>query len=153
MSDENRFSLLKLEKDVLKYVEYREKYKFYDIKLHKSYTQEERALNQENRDYWYSKYISKMAYLEKNYRKTNVYTDYHRQLENPYYNRNVCAEALPVPSAPIYDINNTYTQLPTAPSHEVIISTAINPTPIAEAVNVSFEADPKSVIIAEPIPE
>ena len=151
MSDENRFSLLKLEKDVLKYVEYRQKYQNYDSKLHESYSQEERAINKENRDYWYNKYIAKMSYLEKNYRKTNVYTNYHRQLENPYYNTSSYAEHLP--TAPSYDINNTVAHpLPSAPTHEVVIS-AVNSTPIAEVVNVNFDADPKSIITAQAIPE
>lgn len=148
MSDENRFSLLKLEKDVLKYVEYRQKYQNYDNKLHESYSQEERAINKENRDYWYNKYIAKMSYLEKNYRKTNVYTDYHRQLENPYYNRKSYSEHLP--TAPNYDINNTVAY-PSAPTHEII--TSINDTiPIAEVVD--FEADPKKInITVQAIPE
>ena len=58
-----------------------------------------------------------------------------------------------LPTAPSYDINSTIAEpLPSAPNHEVMIS-AINPAPIAEVVNVNFEADPKSIIMAEPIPE
>jgi len=133
MSDENRFSLLKLEKDVLKYVEYRQKYQNYDNKLHDSYSQEERAINKENRDYWYNKYIAKMSYLERSYRRTNVYTDYHRQLENPYYN---------LPQVPTHDVS----PLPSAPPAPV------TDIPVAEIVSPG-EEDPTSIILGQPIPE
>ena len=151
MANENRFSLLQLEKDVLKYVEYRKKYQYFDNKLGEVSSQEEKAMNKENRDYWYNKYIKKMAYLERSYRRTNVYTDYHRQLENPNYNNGSYAEHLP--SAPSYEINSSIAEpMPSAPSHEIVAS-AFNPTPLAEVVNVNFDADPKSIITAQAIPE
>ena len=134
MANENRFSLLQLEKDVLKYIEYRKKYQYFDNKLSEISSQEEKAMNKENRDYWYNKYISKMAYLERSYRRTNVYTNYHRQLENQYQNYNN------LPEVP------THNPLPTAP-------------PIAEVVSVEtineIEEDPElyPVIDAKLVPE
>ena len=47
---------------------------------------------------YYLLYINKMKYLEENYRKTKIYTDYHRQLEGP---EPVIATAID-PSAPDY---------------------------------------------------
>ncbi len=126
MANENRFSLLQLEKDVLKYVEYRKKYKYFDNKykyfdnkLSDSGSQEEKAMNKENRDYWYNKYIKKMAYIERSYRRTNVYTAYHRQLENPCYN------------------------LPQVPTHDVSSSPSVPPG----------EENPPSIILEQAIPE
>ena len=49
MANENRFSLLQLEKDVLKYIEYRKKYQYFDNKLSEISSQEEKAMNKENR--------------------------------------------------------------------------------------------------------
>ena len=134
MANENRFSLLQLEKDVLKYVECRKKYQYFDNKLSVISSQEEKAINKENRDYWYNKYINKMAYLERSYRRTNVYTNYHRQLENQCLNYNN------LPEVP------THNPLPTAP-------------PIAEVVSVEtinkIEEDPElyPVIDAKLVPE
>lgn len=133
MANENRFSLLQLEKDVLKYVEYRKKYQYFDNKLSEVGSQEEKAMNKENRDYWYNKYIKKMAYLERSYRRTNVYTDYHRQLENPYYN---------LPQVPTHDVG----PLPSAPPAPV------TDIPVAEIVPPG-EEDPPSIILGHAIPE
>ena len=133
MANENRFSLLQLEKDVLKYVEYRKKYQYFDNKLSEPGSQEEKAMNKENRDYWYNKYIKKMAYLERSYRRTNVYTNYHRQLENPYYN---------LPQVPTHDVG----PLPSAPPAPV------TDIPVAEIVPPG-EEDPPSIILGQPIPE
>ena len=75
-----RFSVYLLEKDVLEYHGYKNKYNDYYEK-HKMSKPQYREQLKEERDYWYKKYMSKMKYLEENYRKTNVYTDYHRRLE------------------------------------------------------------------------
>jgi hypothetical protein len=75
-----------------------------------------------------------MAYLERSYRRTNVYTNYHRQLENQCLNYNN------LPEVP------THNPLPTAP-------------PIAEVVSVEtinkIEEDPElyPVIDAKLVPE
>jgi len=77
----NRFSIVILEKDVLEYHNYKLKYnKYYDLFMNANYENKESL--RIKRDYWYNKYINKMQYLEKNYRKTNIYTDYHRELED-----------------------------------------------------------------------
>lgn len=75
-----RFSVYLLEKDVLEYHEYKNKYnEFYE--KHKMCKYQYKEQLKEKRDYWYKKYMNKMKYLEENYRKTNIYTDYHRNLE------------------------------------------------------------------------
>ena len=33
---------------------------------------------------FYNKYINKLIFLERHYRKTNIYTRYHEELEQPY---------------------------------------------------------------------
>ena len=78
----DRFSIMILEQDVLEYHDYKTKYNNY-YKLHES-ALPSLGKNQlkETRDYWYTKYINKMRYLERNYRKTTIYTNYHQQLEN-----------------------------------------------------------------------
>ena len=117
MANENRFSLLQLEKDILKYVEYRKKYQYFDNKLSEISSQEEKAMNKENREYWYNKYIKKMAYLEQSYRKTNIYTNYHRQLETPYYN---------LPQAPFHNASHLLltpsTKLNEIPTAKIVLS-------------------------------
>ena len=39
-------------------------------------------LNEKLKMEFYTKYIAKMRYLETHYRTNNIYTEYHRQLEN-----------------------------------------------------------------------
>jgi len=57
--------------------------------------------------YWYNKYMNKMKYIEGNYRKTNIYTKYHEQLEQPICNNNDIEPVIATvvePSCPIkYD--------------------------------------------------
>ena len=77
MSD--RFSIYLLEKDVLEYHEYKKKFNHFDQLIHCSY--ENKQNHQKERDFWYKKYINKMRYLERNYRKTSIYTSYHAHLE------------------------------------------------------------------------
>ena len=79
MSDE-RFSIMNLEKDVLEYHNYKKKYNEYYEK-HKDADFSTKDNLKIKRDYWYKLYINKMRYLERNYRKTNIYTDYHKKLE------------------------------------------------------------------------
>ena len=126
----NRFSVLLLEKDVLAYVNAKNKYNEY-YEICNTCSPEIRQQYKEKRDYWYKKYIYKMRYLEENYRKTHIYTQYHSQLENGYVPPNVnnynyelpplahaeVVEALPVlpsipPSAPTMNIE------PSAPIEE-----------------------------------
>lgn len=78
----NRFSVMLLEKDVLEYHNYKNKYnEFYEKCQLCSFEQKEDFEKKKN--YWYKRYIKKMRYLEENYRKTHIYTKYHAQLENP----------------------------------------------------------------------
>ena len=79
----DRFSVLLLEKDVLEYHNYKLKYNEYDERLHHCHPRTRDDVKTK-RDYYYKKYISKMKYLEQNYRKTNIYTRYHAQLESGY---------------------------------------------------------------------
>ena len=79
----DRFSVLLLEKDVLEYHNYKLKYNEYDERLHHCHPRTRDDVKTK-RDYYYKKYISKMKYLEENYRKTNIYTRYHAQLESGY---------------------------------------------------------------------
>ena len=84
MDNENRFSVLLLEKDVLEYNHFKAKYEEFDALskttirgfFYKNYYKEQKIL-------WYNKYIKKMSYLEKRYRKTNIYTKFHEQIETP----------------------------------------------------------------------
>ena len=83
MNQNNRFSVFLLEKDVLEYHDYKVKYNsFNNLFMNcKSYEKKDLEIK---KNYWYKKYINKMKYLEENYRKTNVYTRYHAQLEGGY---------------------------------------------------------------------
>jgi hypothetical protein len=102
MDDESRFSVFVLEKDVLEYNHFKAKYEEFDalsktkIKgfLYKNYYKDQKM-------FWYNKYIKKMSYLEKRYRKTNVYTKYHEQMETPYLlDQEPVVATLIEPSAP-----------------------------------------------------
>lgn len=103
MENNDRFSILILEKDVLEYIFYKEKFKNYENKLntclgklYKNYYTQEKMT-------YYKKYINKMKFIEDNYRKTNIYTDYHRQLETPYLNdQEPVVATMLEPSAPNY---------------------------------------------------
>lgn len=83
MENNNRFSVMLLEKDVLEYHNYKTKYNEYYEKCANCSIKEKEELEKKKK-YWYNRYIKKMKYLEENYRKTNVYTQYHAQLENGY---------------------------------------------------------------------
>ena len=104
METNYRFSILQLEKDVLDYVYYKNKYYIYVNKNKNKWSSfnilniVNSKTNLEKEQYYYKLYISKMKKLEENYRKTNIYTKYHAQLEN-------VPEALVImdPSAPTYD--------------------------------------------------
>ena len=106
MGNENRFSVYLLEKDVMEYVNAKNNYNKYD-EQYSICEPTEKEENKRKKSFWYKKYLSKMKYLEENYRKTNVYTDYHRQLEAPPQNVVLplpeipMAVATPIPSAPV----------------------------------------------------
>ena len=88
--DENRFSVLVLERDVMMYRKYKNRYNFYYEKYQRmsnnlqeaNVTLQEREKVRQEMEKWYDRYISKLRYLETNYRRTNIYTRYHEQLEN-----------------------------------------------------------------------
>ena len=87
--DNDRFSIMILEQDVLEYHKYKTKYNEY-YELHsRSIPGTEKEQLKETRDYYYTKYINKMKYLERNYRKTNIYTNYHQQLEKKQRGRSL----------------------------------------------------------------
>tara|TARA_A100001015_G_scaffold275970_1_gene333747 strand:- start:206 stop:667 length:462 start_codon:yes stop_codon:yes gene_type:complete len=89
-NDENRFSVLVLERDVLVYRKYKTRYNFYYDKYKRmchnlreaNVTLQEKERVRIEMEKWYDLYINKLRYLEKNYRRTNIYTRYHEQLEN-----------------------------------------------------------------------
>lgn len=100
MDFQERFSILQLEKDVLEYILYKEKYQYLETKLHTCYGNMFKKYYKEKKNKYYLLYINKMKYLEENYRKTKIYTDYHRQLEGP---EPVIATAVD-PSAPEHEL-------------------------------------------------
>ena len=100
MDSQERFSILQLEKDVLEYILYKEKYQYLETKLRTCYGNMFKKHYTEKKNKYYLLYINKMKYLEENYRKTKIYTDYHRQLEGP---EPVIATAVD-PSAPEHEL-------------------------------------------------
>lgn len=82
MEDNNRFSILILEKDVMEYNYYKTKFNEYSEKAKSKWYYFSRTKNEKLKMEFYTKYIAKMRYLETHYRTNNIYTDYHRQLEN-----------------------------------------------------------------------
>jgi hypothetical protein len=105
MDDDNRFSVFVLEKDVLEYNHFKAKYEEFDrlskTKIrgffYKNYYKDQKM-------FWYNKYIKKMSYIESRYRKTNIYTDYHKQLETPYLlDQDPVVATLIEPSAPYHN--------------------------------------------------
>lgn len=103
--EKERFSVIILEKDVLEYVHYKNKYEKYKNikkscrgKLFPHYYDDKLM-------YFYNKYIAKLKYLEENYRKTFIYTKYHEQLENDnLLDQTTVVATLIEPSAPNVDI-------------------------------------------------
>ena len=71
-----------------------------ETKIHTCYGNMFKKYYKEKKDKYYLLYMNKMKYLEENYRKTKIYTDYHRQLEGP---EPVIATAV-TPSAPEYEL-------------------------------------------------
>ncbi len=103
MDNEDRFSVLLLEKDVLEYNHFKAQYEEYD-RLSKTKLKGFLFKNhyKEQKIFWYNKYIKKMSYLESRYRKTNVYTKFHQQLETPYrLDQDPVVATLVEPSAPV----------------------------------------------------
>lgn len=113
MGHENRFSVYLLEKDVLEYVNAKNKYNEYDEK-YSICDSSEKEDNKRRKSFWYKRYISKMKYLEQNYRKTNVYTEYHRQLETPPTQNTVLPPNIPIATATPVQIQEADV-MPTAP--------------------------------------
>ena len=81
-NNNNRFSILILEKDVLEYNYYKNKFNEYAEKSKSRWHYFSRSKNEKIKMEFYTKYIAKMRYLETHYRTNNIFTEYHRQLEN-----------------------------------------------------------------------
>lgn len=81
MDNENRFSVFLLEKDVMEYREYREKFNKYEQKLNTCSGFFFKSCYTDKKNQYYRKYINKMSYLEKKYRCNEIYTNYHSNLE------------------------------------------------------------------------
>ena len=69
--------------------------------------------------------MGRMKYLEENYRKTNVYTRYHAQLENPTHS---APTSIPMAFAEPVIHNHVMTEelcvLPCAPTHDPTLPSA-----------------------------
>jgi len=102
MNDYDRFSVMLLEKDVLEYHYFKKKYNEYDNKTKSKWRWLWKNHNEKMKIKWYNKYLSKMNFLEKAYRKDNIYTRYHYELEQPSrQNEPVIASVIDsIPSAP-----------------------------------------------------
>ena len=122
-NNNNRFSVMLLEKDVLEYHNYKNKYnEFYEKCQLCSFEQKEDFEKKKN--YWYKRYIKKMRYLEENYRKTHIYTKYHAQLENP---QNSVPMSIPMAVAePVVQSHSVEEpcSLPSVPTHDPTIPCA-----------------------------
>lgn len=122
----DRFSIMILEQDVLEYHNNKLKYnEYYELHKNAHFIEKEELKNK--RDYWYNKYINKMRYLEQTYRKTSIYTDYHKNLENkPRHRRHtmhfnpIRTRLNPLPSAPT---------LPPRSTTPIVVPTAIPLSP------------------------
>ncbi len=105
--DNNRFSILILEKDVLEYNHYKQKFNEFDSKTRSIWCIFNKFCNkskiQDEKMYWYKKYIGKMKYIEENYRKTNIYTEYHSKLEQ--LDTEPVVAIVIEPSCPHFNIN------------------------------------------------
>ena len=66
MDDNNRFSILILEKDILEYNHYKQKYNESDSKTRSKWYIFNKIKIQDEKMYWYKKYIGKMKYIEEN---------------------------------------------------------------------------------------
>ena len=74
-----------------------------------------------------------MKYLEENYRKTNIYTPYHSQLEHGYgsnqsnnYTTPPLAHAEVVEALPVFPDVPTHEVLPSAPLEEDVHETPVD---------------------------
>lgn len=116
MDDENRFSVLNLEKDVLEYNFYKKKYNEYEKKVNSVWYYFSKKRNEEEKIKWYKKYIGKMNYLEKNYRKNKIYTQFHAEIEQPYLrDEPVIATVVNLPPTAPNNNDADYNIIPTAP--------------------------------------
>jgi hypothetical protein len=96
MEDNNRFSILILEKDVMEYNYYKTKFNEYSEKAKSRWYYFSRSKNEKLKMEFYTKYIAKMRYLETHYRTNNIYTEYHRQLENQPIHHTEAQHAEPI---------------------------------------------------------
>ena len=123
MENNNRFSVMLLEKDVLEYHNYKTKYNEIFEKC-KICAFEEKEDLEKKKNYWYKRYIKKMKYLEENYRKTNIYTNYHAQLENRHTSIPTSIPmAFAEPVVQSHSVEEPYS-LPSVPTHEPVIPSA-----------------------------
>ena len=81
MDNENRFSVFLLEKDVMEFIAFRDKFYKYDQKLNTCSGFFFKSCYTKKKNTYYRKYINKMSYLERKYRCNDIYTDYHANLE------------------------------------------------------------------------
>jgi len=123
-NNSNRFSIMLLEKDVLEYHNFKNKYNEFDQKCANCSFEEKEDLEKKKK-YWYKRYMGRMKYLEENYRKTNVYTRYHAQLENPTHS---APTSIPMAFAEPVIHNHVMTEelcvLPCAPTHDPTLPSA-----------------------------
>ena len=103
MDDTNRFSVMILEKDVLEYNHFKNKFYEYDAKARSCIWRPFRKHHLTLKMHYYDKYIKKMKFLEQNYRKTNIYTKYHEGIEYPYTRIKPvhATPVIPMASAPV----------------------------------------------------
>ena len=114
MDDSHRFSILLLEKDVMEYVNAKNKYREYEERVATCEPKEREDLKRK-KSFWYKKYITKMKYLETHYRKTNVYTEYHRGLENPVMHQPLDMPEVPMAIATVVPPASPTAHIPSAP--------------------------------------
>lgn len=119
MANNNRFSIMILEKDVLEYHNFKNKFKEFE-RLCSNCSYKEREELEKKKKYWYNRYIKKMKYLEENYRKTNVYTRYHAQLESGYRPHDPIRPPRYLP--PLIEEDNEFQEIPVA---EPILATRV----------------------------
>lgn len=90
--ENERFSLLQLEKDVNNYQFYRKKYNEHRNKTNNIFLWLFKKKYEKKKIKYYNEYVKSTLLLENNYRKVNIYTKFHEQIEYQY--------AYPLPSAP-----------------------------------------------------
>jgi len=82
--EKERFSVLQLERDVIEYCKYRDKYNFYNYRMNTIGNWFFLSTYYKKKvDKYYNLYIYSLSRLEKKYRHINIYTNYHQNLEYP----------------------------------------------------------------------